>query len=77
LTNTGAATLGVTVPSAASVGGPDFSFVSTTCPATLAAGAACTISVRFAPTAVVYRSGALVVTTAAGVIGSGLSGTGQ
>ena len=76
LTNTQATPLDITVPSAASVGGTDYSFVSTTCPATMAANASCTIGVRFTPTAAAYRSGNVTVNTAVGVIATGLSATG-
>lgn len=80
LTNTGA--IALTINSIAASG--DFAETSTgasACPigpATLAAGANCTISVTFAPTAVAARTGALTITDNAG--GSphreALSGTG-
>ena len=56
--------------------GTDFSFLSTTCPASLAVGAICTINVRFAPTAAVSRNGSLIVTTGVGNVVSAISGTG-
>jgi hypothetical protein len=76
LTNTGIGAVTLTVPSAASVTGTDFSFVSTTCGATLAAGASCTATVRFAPTSTAARTGSLAVATSAGSKTSTLSATG-
>jgi ribosomal protein L30E len=76
LANTGTMDLGVTVPSAASVTGTDFSFVSTTCTSLLQPGATCTTSVRFTPTAAVARTGTLSIVTANGTKTSSLSGTG-
>ena len=76
LTNSGIVALGLTVPTAASVTGTNFSFVSTTCTTTLAAGANCTVSVKFQPTAAVTRSGALSVVTGGGTLTATLSGTG-
>lgn len=76
LQNTGSSALSITVPTASSVTGTDFSFVATTCTASLGVGAACTVSVRFAPTAAVVRSGSLAVATGAGTLTAQLFGTG-
>lgn len=76
LTNTGGIALSLIAPTATSVAGSDFSFVSTTCATSLAAGASCTVTVKFAPTAVVARTGSLTVITSAGSLTSTLSGTG-
>lgn len=81
LTNTGAGAITLTVPSSASVSGAGFSFVSTTCGSTLGAGASCTVTVRFLPTADGTYSGSLTVSTSAGsktasLSGQGLQGTG-
>jgi len=76
LTNTGGTAVTLTVPSAASVSGADFSFASTTCTASLAPNASCTISVKFAPTAAVARSGTLSVSSGAGSLNASLSGSG-
>lgn len=76
LTNTGAGPISLTVPTAASVTGADFNFVSTTCTSSLAAGASCTVIVQFAPSTVSSRAGTLSVVTSAGTLSSSLSGTG-
>ena len=76
LANDGAAALNITVPSAASVTGSDFSFVSTTCGSSLAAGTSCTIDVRFTPTTAASRTGTLSIATGAGARASSLSGVG-
>jgi hypothetical protein len=76
LTNTGIGALTLTPPTAASVSGTDFSFVSTTCTSTLAPGATCTTSVRFSPTATTARTGELVIETGAGNQTASLSATG-
>ena len=77
LTNTSSTvTLNLTPPSAASVSGADFSFVSTTCGSGLLPNASCTVSVRFTPTAGTARSGTLFLSTGAGVMNTSLAGTG-
>jgi hypothetical protein len=76
LTNTGIAAISVTAPSAASVTGTDFSFVSTTCGTSLAASATCTTTVRFSPTSGVARTGSLSIGTGAGTQTVTLSATG-
>ncbi len=58
LSNTGELPLIVTVPTASSVAGAGFTFVSTfTCAATLAPNATCTVSIQFAPAASVAYTG--------------------
>lgn len=76
LTNTGLAAIGVTPPTAASVTGPDFSFVATSCETTLAAGATCSVTVRFAPSSSAGSTGTLGVMTQAGNKSVVLSTTG-
>lgn len=76
LANNGIASFSVTIPTASSVTGTDFSFVSTTCAATLAVGASCTVSVKFQPTAVAARTGTLSIVTGAGTLTASLSGSG-
>ncbi len=67
LTNTSAGALGVSVPTAASVTGTDFGFVSTDCTASLAQSAACTVTIRFSPASALTRSGTLSIQTEAGL----------
>jgi hypothetical protein len=76
LANDGATALSVTVPSASSVSGRDFSFVSTDCPTSLAPESACHVTIRFTPTAPVNRSGTLTIDTGAGSLVAALSGSG-
>jgi hypothetical protein len=76
LTNTGVGPLSVTVPTAASVSGADFGFVSTTCGGSLPVGGSCTVTVRFQPTANAVRNGGLSINTGAGALSAALSGTG-
>jgi hypothetical protein len=76
LQNTSSGPLSVTPPTAASVTGTDFSFVSTTCTSTLAQSASCTVTVKFAPTAAVARTGTLKVQNEAMLSSAGLSGLG-
>ena len=78
LTNAGAATISLTVPTASSVTGDDFAMsgTPTTCTTSLAAGASCTVRVRFNPTAAIGRTGTLTVITGAGNFSVSLSGTG-
>lgn len=73
LSNTGntATTLGATVATA------PFSIASTTCGATLDAGASCTLAVTFAPTVMGNVSGSLTLPTGAGAKSVALSGTGM
>lgn len=69
LTNTGIAVITVTPPTASSVTGADFSFVSTTCSATLAAGDSCLVTYRFTPSSSVEASsGRVTLETSAGVL---------
>lgn len=76
LSNTGQAVLSLTVPTASSVSGSGFSFVSTTCGATLAAGASCTTTVKLSPAALTSYIGTLSVNTNVGTKTASLSGTG-
>lgn len=76
LANTGVGPLSVTVPTASSITGTGFSFVSTTCPASLAAGTSCTVSVRYTPTNGNAYNGSVTVSTGAGVKTASLSGQG-
>lgn len=76
IASTGLSALTITAPSAASVIGTDFGYASTTCGATLAAGSTCSVTVRFAPTALASRTGSLVVATGAGNLTSSLTGSG-
>ena len=65
-------------PNGAAATPGDFATQSTSCLSTLAAGASCTISVAFTPTAIGARSSPLTVTDAAGdTASSSLSGTGD
>jgi hypothetical protein len=54
----------------------DFGVVGSTCGATLAAGATCSVNVAFAPTAEGSRAGVLTVTTGAGAGTASLTGMG-
>jgi hypothetical protein len=76
LANTGIGPLSVAVPTAASVSGTDFGFVSTTCGSSLPVGGSCAVTVRFQPTANAARSGGLSIGTGAGTVSAALSGTG-
>jgi hypothetical protein len=76
LTNTMFSPLVIVPPTTTSVSGQDFSFVSTTCGASLAASGTCTITVRFAPTAATERTGAVAIETASGMRVAALSGNG-
>jgi hypothetical protein len=64
-------------PGSGSISGSDFSFVSSDCPTTLAVGSSCTVTVRFAPTAVAARSGGLALGTGGGTVSSSLTGLGS
>ena len=77
LSNTGVGPLNVTVPTAASVTGSGFSFVSTTCAATLPASSSCAVKVRYTASGSAASSGALAVSTGAGSKTSSLNGQGQ
>jgi hypothetical protein len=80
LSNTGGVAINITMPTAAAVSsasGSEFGFAGTTCGASLAAGASCTVSVTFAPSAAGARSGGLNINTELGVKSAVLSGTGQ
>jgi hypothetical protein len=74
LTNDGIAAWSMTAPSAASLGGTDFSFVATTCTNSLPAGSNCTITVAFTPSAQATRLGTLVLSTGVGTLSTSLSG---
>jgi len=76
LTNTGVGPLSVTVPAGGSVTGAGYSFVSSTCPSTLAAGATCLTTVRFAPTSTTPATGSLSINTLAGVHSVSFGSTG-
>jgi len=76
LANDGAANLTLTAPSSASISGADFSFVSTTCGTSLAQGQSCTVTIKFAPTNSVVRSGKLTISTGGGSVAADLTGTG-
>lgn len=76
VTNSGSAALTLTVPSASSVTGTDFSFVSTTCAASLAVNQTCSITVAFKPTAAASRTGSVSVATSAGSFSAYVSGSG-
>ena len=72
VTNTGS--------SAAQIGAPttsgDFAAPSSSCPASLAAGAACSLSVTFTPTQTGSRTGSLTLPYNAGILMAALTGTG-
>ncbi len=64
LTNTGNLPLSLTLPARIAVGSSSaYSVVSSNCPATLAAGAACSVVTRCTPTAVGPQTGTLAVTS--------------
>lgn len=73
LRNTGVGTMTVGIPS---VSGAEFSKVSTTCEATLVAGSACSVVLRFTPAASGQRTGSLVIPTQAGDKSVQLASTG-
>lgn len=76
LTNTGTGSLSIVLPTANAVIGTDFSYGSTTCGTSLVAGASCTFTLKFQPTAMVARTGSFTVTTSAGGLVAALTGTG-
>lgn len=76
LANDGAAALSVTPPTASSVTGADFRFVSTTCTTSLPVGGSCTVSVSFLPTADTVRAGQLSIAAGSGTLSAILAGSG-
>lgn len=74
LTNTGVGPLSVTAPTAGSVSGAGFSFVSTTCGASIAAGGSCTTTVRYTASGTSSATGSLAISTGAGTKTAALSG---
>jgi hypothetical protein len=66
LSNNAGSPLVIVPPAASSVTGQGLSFVSTTCGSQLAAGATCTVTLRFAPTAAGSVPGTVAVDTASG-----------
>jgi Abnormal spindle-like microcephaly-assoc'd, ASPM-SPD-2-Hydin len=74
LTNTGVGPLSVTVPTAASVTGANFAFVSTTCGTSIAVGATCATSVRYSALGTAPATGTLTLVTGAGTAVANLSG---
>lgn len=74
LTNTSPVAISITAPTSSSVGGGSFSYVSTTCGASLNAGESCTVTVRYSASGVAAASGTLSLTTSAGVKSATLSG---
>ncbi len=77
LTNTGNVDLTLSGLGSGAVSGADFSWVSTSCGATLAAGAQCAVTVRFAPSTNANRTGTLAIGSSVGTVSATLSGTGQ
>lgn len=77
LTNSGTATLNITSTAVTGADATDYARTST-CPAALAAGANCTISVAFSPTATGTRTAAVTIVddAAGGPHSIGLTGTG-
>jgi hypothetical protein len=76
LTNTGVDTVQVSSMTAGAVTGADFAFASSSCGTQLAAGANCTITVRFTPLTGTAKTGQLTVQTEAGTSVVQLSATG-
>lgn len=76
LTNGGVGTLSVTPPTVTAPGGSAFSFVSTTCGTTLAVGASCDSTLRFAPTTAGNLTGVFSIATGGGTQSASLSGSG-
>lgn len=77
LTNTGSVPLAVTAPTAASVQGAGFAYLSTNCPATLAVGASCAVNVRYTASGTATASGSLSMATSAGNLTANLTGQSQ
>ncbi|WP_159445433.1 choice-of-anchor D domain-containing protein [Rhizobacter sp. OV335] len=76
LANDGAAALSLTPPTASSVTGADFRFISTTCTSSLPVGGSCTVSVSFLPTAGAARTGQLSIAAGGGTLNAALAGSG-
>ncbi|MDO8414858.1 MAG: choice-of-anchor D domain-containing protein [Agitococcus sp.] len=74
VTNTGVVPLSISAPaSAVNSDTGEFTFVSSTCPASLAAAAACLVKVQFHGTSLGTRTGTLHLTTGAGTLTSSLT----
>jgi len=76
VSNTGVGPVNLTLPTATSVTGAGFSYGSTTCTSTLAAGASCGVTVVFTPTSTVGATGALTINSSVGTLVSNLNGSG-
>jgi hypothetical protein len=77
VTNVGGAPAGTPVPSLAGLGADQFQITSHTCVAPLAAGASCSVDVRFAPTSPGAKSATLQASAApGGTATASLAGTG-
>jgi hypothetical protein len=74
LRNTGEGPLSVTVPTAASVTGANFAFVSTTCGTSVAVGATCTTSVLYSALGMAPATGTLRLETGVGTAIANLTG---
>jgi hypothetical protein len=76
LTNTGIGPLSLVAPGATAISGNSFSFVSTNCPAMVAAGTSCTVNVKFSPSDTTTASsiGSLTLSTGAGAKSVPLTG---
>jgi hypothetical protein len=77
LSNPGTAALTITSVGLTGTNAANFAIAANTCGATLAAGAACSVGVTFAPTAAGSATAALSVVDSAGTQTSALSGTGS
>jgi len=77
LTNTGSGTLSITSISVTGTEASEFPISANTCGSSLGAGASCSISVEFKPTAEGLQSATLSVVDGAGTQTSALSGTGS
>jgi hypothetical protein len=76
LTNAGGGTITITSISVTGVDGTEFPISANTCGSSLAAGASCTISVEFKPTAEGTQSATLTVVDGGGTQTAAVSGTG-
>jgi hypothetical protein len=76
LTNAGTGTIAISSISVTGTESSEFTISANTCGSTLAAGAACSISVKFKPTAEGTQSASLTVVDAGGTQTTALSGTG-
>jgi hypothetical protein len=76
LSNTGIGALTVAAPSAASVSGAGYSFVSSTCGSAVAVDGNCTITVQFSPTTTNAAAGTLTLNTGAGSKSASFNTTG-